>query len=350
MSKFVHNAIYRLSDALAASLHDEQARATQAVQPAPIPQSTLDNLSELDNLFPRPSEALTLGDAHTQAQDIVPPPLPTEWNTTTFPDAPSLSSTVPTFPPTPPITVAEPMEDPVYPPINVLPENPMPDTTIPAYPSPNSGPEVDLNEYPDAVNYNTGNPSIPQAPSTTSIPVNVPSGPFGRPYALPEVTYQTEGEMINEVVDPGWRNKKSWMYSALISLAGVAGIAALVVYAYLTLNYYSLALAITGTGVIAFFTTLFAANRLSNSSDLDKGEYRKAITTSFILVYFLLIGAKTATDTLETSQIQMGTLLDQFTYLVGMIVGFYFTSSIVRDWRQTDSDAGDLPYSEGEGG
>ncbi|HCR48566.1 MAG TPA: hypothetical protein DIW24_02980 [Bacteroidetes bacterium] len=340
MAKFVHHSIYRLGDALAASLKEEQ------VLPPIPPQVSPDALQELADLFPRPSESLTMDEA--QQQEALPPLVPDTWTSNTFADAPSLTATVPPIPPELPQTVVVPSEIPVPLPSNVLPETPMPNTTVPSYPSPNSGPDVDLNEYPDAVNYNTGNPTAP--PAETSIPVNVPSGPFGKPYALPNVVYQTEGELVNEAVDSGWRNKNSWLYAGMISMAGVIGIAALVVYAYLTLNYYSLALAITGTGVIAFFTTLYASNRLSNSSDLDKGEYRKAITTSFILVYFLLIGAKTATDTLASSQIQMGTLLDQFTYLVGMIVGFYFTSSIVRDWRQADVASDDVPYTEGEGG
>ena len=49
-------------------------------------------------------------------------------------------------------------------------------------------------------------------------------------------------------------------------------------------------------------------------------------------------------------KVEIGTLTEHFTYLVGMIVGFYFTSSIVRDWRKTDPDVTDVPYTEGEGG
>ncbi len=87
---------------------------------------------------------------------------------------------------------------------------------------------------------------------------------------------------------------------------------------------------VSGIGVITFFGTLMLANYLSGSADLNKGEIRKAITGSFIAVYFVLVSLLSFSELSSTDLAE--TIIGHFTYLVGIIVVFYFGSSTVRDY------------------
>ncbi len=88
---------------------------------------------------------------------------------------------------------------------------------------------------------------------------------------------------------------------------------------------------VSGIGVITFFGTLMLANYLSGSADLNKGEIRKAITASFIAVYFVLVSLFSFSEFNPSNLAE--TIIGHFTYLVGIIVVFYFGSSTVRDLK-----------------
>ena len=90
--------------------------------------------------------------------------------------------------------------------------------------------------------------------------------------------------------------------------------------------------AVASTGVITFLGTLMLINHLSKSTDFDKGEVRKAMTGSFIVVYFSLVSLLTLTDIGVSDTELAKTIISHFTYLVGIVVVFYFGSRAVENY------------------
>ena len=68
------------------------------------------------------------------------------------------------------------------------------------------------------------------------------------------------------------------------------------------------------------------------SSAFEMGEMRKAITGSFITVYFVVVALLIfkGVDTVDTELSK--TIIGHFTYLVGIIIVFYFGSRGVREY------------------
>jgi hypothetical protein len=73
-------------------------------------------------------------------------------------------------------------------------------------------------------------------------------------------------------------------------------------------------------------------NHLSKSTDFDKGEVRKTMTGSFIVIYFSLVSLLTLTDIGASDTELAKTIIAHFTYLVGIVVVFYFGSRAVENY------------------
>lgn len=309
MANFVHKPIYRLGNALAESMRDaNQAPQTLQTNIPDVLKDLANDTSFLDEAGPRPNETLFEPE---QTVMMTPPPLPS-------------AASMPL--PAPPIQVANPQAPVSY----------------------------DPSAYPDAVNYGSGDPqdSSERDPQGTASPAVYPNPRTATvSYGMPNhINYLSEREEVQERIDPNWLTKGNHKTAGLIGILTTLAILAIIGYAYVFPSFLSLGLAIAGSGIIAYFGTLSAANRLSNSSNLDRGEYRKAITTSFVVVYFILLAANAVTG-LDGVKLNLGNIIDNFTYLVGMIIGFYFTSSMVRDWKQGSSNDYDFTgeYSDGGG-
>jgi len=89
--------------------------------------------------------------------------------------------------------------------------------------------------------------------------------------------------------------------------------------------------AIFGVGTISFSGTLYLANYLSGSNDLDKGEIRKALATAITMVYFSLLSVSlfsnenvTLAEVVDKELLQ--TVIDKYTNLMLGVIGFYFGS------------------------
>ncbi len=99
-----------------------------------------------------------------------------------------------------------------------------------------------------------------------------------------------------------------------------------------TILNVSIIFSICSIGVITFIGLLMLVNSVSESRSFDKGEMRKAITGSFISVYFAVVallmfkGVKTVDPDLSK------TIIGHLTYLVGIIIVFYFGTSGVREF------------------
>jgi hypothetical protein len=99
--------------------------------------------------------------------------------------------------------------------------------------------------------------------------------------------------------------------------------------------------AVASTGIITFLGTLMLINHLSKSTDFDKGEVRKTMTGSFIVIYFSLVSLLTLTDIGISDTELAKTIIAHFTYLVGIVIVFYFGSRAVENYL-------DLPQKPGK--
>ena len=64
----------------------------------------------------------------------------------------------------------------------------------------------------------------------------------------------------------------------------------------------------------------------------EMGGMRKAITISFIVVYFALLALSSIEDLGASYTGMFQIMIDHFTYLVGIVVVFYFGSSTVEKY------------------
>ena len=95
------------------------------------------------------------------------------------------------------------------------------------------------------------------------------------------------------------------------------------------------ALSLGCVGVITFVGMLTLSNYLSHDPALSKGEMRKAIAASLILVYlnflaFVVFGKVTASEA-ELAK----TIVGHFTTVVGIVIVFYFGSRSVEEYLKT---------------
>lgn len=120
--------------------------------------------------------------------------------------------------------------------------------------------------------------------------------------------------------------KKAFQMAILI---GVLDILALLLG---TLKLVHIAWSVGSIGVITFLGILMLVNYLSGSPALDEGEMRKAITGSFVAVYFALVSLLTFGGFYPSGTELAKTIIGHFTTLIKIIVIFYFGSSGVREY------------------
>lgn len=95
---------------------------------------------------------------------------------------------------------------------------------------------------------------------------------------------------------------------------------------------FHIAWSVGSVGIITFLGILVLVNYLSESFAFDRGEMRKAIAGSFVAVYFTLVSLLTFTGFSPSSEKLAETIIGHFTYLVGIVIVFYFGSSGVREY------------------
>lgn len=98
-------------------------------------------------------------------------------------------------------------------------------------------------------------------------------------------------------------------------------------------NGYSQIAFLASMGVINFYGILMISNYLSGSNPLDTGEFRQAITASFVVIYLTLI----ILSILPNNSISLvsNKFFDSFSNLTLLIVTYYFGSRSLKDWEKT---------------
>jgi len=95
-----------------------------------------------------------------------------------------------------------------------------------------------------------------------------------------------------------------------------------------TLNIISPMSSVAGTGIVTFFGMLMLTNLLSRTRYLDKGEMRKSLAASIIVTYFSLIA-------FHTNELLSNTMIGHFTYIVGIVIAFYFGGRIIESVKKS---------------
>ncbi len=101
---------------------------------------------------------------------------------------------------------------------------------------------------------------------------------------------------------------------------------------------FHLGWAVGSVGFINFFSMILLTNILnsSESTSIQKEHVRKAIATSFITTYFIFLALLSfehnAQTNLVNNQSSLTPILSNFTYLVGVVIVFYFASGSVSEY------------------
>lgn len=124
----------------------------------------------------------------------------------------------------------------------------------------------------------------------------------------------------------GRRGAKAALMALFIIVLDIAAIALGVT------GTVSVALSVGAVGVITFIGVLILANYLSRDPELAKKEMRKAIAASFTLVYLVLLGLVVFTETPGADAELASTVVGHFTWVVGIIIIFYFGSRTIEEY------------------
>jgi cation transport ATPase len=127
-----------------------------------------------------------------------------------------------------------------------------------------------------------------------------------------------------ELSEEEWKKRKWWaLWIALIIVA----LDVLALALGEVLDSMPVALSLACVGVITFIGVLVLVNHLSHDPELAKKEMRKAIAASFTLVYLAVL-AYVLSGTLTANTELAETVVRHFTWIVGIIIVFYFGSRL----------------------
>jgi hypothetical protein len=87
-----------------------------------------------------------------------------------------------------------------------------------------------------------------------------------------------------------------------------------------------------GLGIITFFGLLLITSYMSGTSPLNTGEVRKAVTGSFVIIYFAFVPLVAFGSINLPADEPIKTIVTNFTWIVGAVVIFYFGSRAVEEY------------------
>jgi hypothetical protein len=128
-----------------------------------------------------------------------------------------------------------------------------------------------------------------------------------------------------------WTERK-WRISVLVAL-----VIALIDVSILTM-IHRVFFCMACVGIITLLGMLVLTNFLSESSELSTGELRKSLAASSIVVYFVVL-SWVLSPKLSVSDSELAkTVVGHFTYIIGIIVVFYFGSRSVEKYLETKKE------------
>ena len=124
---------------------------------------------------------------------------------------------------------------------------------------------------------------------------------------------------------------KKWS-NALKMISALAIIDLIIIPILVTLLNIPVQWIFISLGIITFFGILLIANYMSGTSPFDTGEVRKALTGSFVIIYFSLVPLLMFGSLNLPADETVKTIITNFTWIVGAIVIFYFGSRAVEEY------------------
>lgn len=115
-------------------------------------------------------------------------------------------------------------------------------------------------------------------------------------------------------------------------IVGLLDVAVLFVEAIVPGDQITCALA--SVGAITFLGILMLVNSLSDSENVDKGEMRKAIAGSLVVLYLALLSLLSFRKSCSANTEVAKTIIQHFTTLVEIVVIFYFGSRVVEKYTE----------------
>lgn len=89
-------------------------------------------------------------------------------------------------------------------------------------------------------------------------------------------------------------------------------------------------------GIVTFFGILAIANYMSGTSPFNTGEVRKALTGSFIIVYFAFIPIATLSSSVSVFGVDLiRSITTDFTWLLAIIIVLYFGTRAFEEYIKT---------------
>lgn len=138
-----------------------------------------------------------------------------------------------------------------------------------------------------------------------------------------------ERDNLNRQVK-NFRGKK-WL-NALKMISALAILDLVIIPLLITLLHIPIEWLFITIGIVTFFGILLIANYMSGTSPFDTGEVRKALTGSFIIIYFAFVPLITFGNISLASAEPIKTIITNFTWIVGAIIIFYFGSRAVEEY------------------
>lgn len=110
-----------------------------------------------------------------------------------------------------------------------------------------------------------------------------------------------------------------------------------------TLKSFHLGWAIGSVGIISFFGMLIITIFLNESKSdvLNKDNIRKSIAAAFLTMYFVFVSLLCFEDTQITDIEIVQPVISHFTYLVGLVVIFYFATSSISEYLKFKGESKD---------
>ena len=142
---------------------------------------------------------------------------------------------------------------------------------------------------------------------------------------------KTERSHTREEIEKEWKPRKTG--ASVIALLVVA-LDILALALGTIIPTVPVALSIGCVGVITFVGVLMLSNYLSGDPELAKKEMRKAIAASFTLVYLVFLALVIFTEAFTAGTELAETVVSHFTYIVGIIIVFYFGSRSLEEYRK----------------
>lgn len=129
------------------------------------------------------------------------------------------------------------------------------------------------------------------------------------------------------------KNFRGKKWSSSLKMISILAIIDLIIIPLLvTLLHIPVQWIFISIGIITFFGILIIANYMSGTSPFDTGEVRKALTGSFVIIYFAFVPLVTFGSIILPSDEPIKTIITNFTWIVGAIVIFYFGSRAVEEY------------------